>query len=202
MAKVPTFSGSLAQKLGPHWKTLMIEGICAILFGVLALAWPGLTFMIFLYVFGIYALIAGLVMVISALFQRRAPMAWENATTPAQPGSWMILFAEGALSIFAGLLCLFVPHYSAQGLLYVIALWALFIGISALLHTREHGWRTALVGLLALIASFFLFFRSVNSAQTILWLIGLCAICAGALLIWQSWIERRLLSSAPLEPAS
>ena len=201
MAKLQLFSGSLAQKLGPRWKILMIEGVCAIIFGLLAVVWPGLTFLVFLYIFGVYALIEGLVTAVSALYMRKAPMAWENETTPAQPGSWMILLAQGLLSIIAGLLCLFVPHYSAQGLLYVIALWALFIGIASLVHARARGWRAALIGLLALLVRLFLFVRSVNSAQTILWLIGICAIFAGALLIWQGLVEKRVLS-APLEPAS
>src|SRR5258708_5611031 len=128
MAKFQTFAGSVAQKLGPRWKTLMIEGLCAIIFGIVAIAWPGLTFMVFLYIFVDSALIEGLTLTNSAHYQRRAPMAWESPTTAAQPGSWMILLLEGLLSIIAGLLCLFLPRYSTQGLLYVIAIWALFIG--------------------------------------------------------------------------
>ncbi|HEY3991499.1 MAG TPA: DUF308 domain-containing protein [Ktedonobacteraceae bacterium] len=200
MAKLQTFSGSVAQKLGPRWKILLIEGVCAIIFGILAIAWPGLTFLVFLYIFGIYAVFEGLVLTISALYLRKTPMAWENETTPAMPGSWMILLVEGLLSILAGLLCIFIPHYSAQGLLYVIALWALFIGIASLVHARTRGWRAALVGVLAIIVSFFLFFRSISSAQTIFWLIGICAILAGALLIWQGLVEKHILNM-PLEPA-
>ena len=201
MAKFQTFSGSVAHKIGSRWKILILEGVCAIIFGILAIVWPGLTFLVFLYIFGIYAVIEGLVLAVSALYQRKAPMAWENETTPAMPGSWMILLAEGLLSILAGLLCLFVPHYSAQGLLYVIALWALFIGVALLVHARTWGWRPALVGVLAIIVSLFLFFRSLNSAQTILWIIGFCAILAGALLIWQGLVEKHTLN-VPLEPAS
>jgi uncharacterized membrane protein HdeD (DUF308 family) len=201
MAKLQTFSSSIAQRLGPRWKILMLEGVCAIIFGILAIVWPGLTFLVFVYIFGVYAVIEGVVLAISALYQRRAPMAWENETTPAAPGSWIILFVEGLLSILAGLICLFLPHYSAQGLLYVVAVWALFAGIALLIHARSHGWRAALIGALAIIASLFLFFRSAGSAQAILWLVGVCAIIAGALAIWQGWEERRI-QAAPLEAAS
>lgn len=201
MAKFQTFAGSVAQKFGPRWKTRMIEGLCAIIFGIIAIAWPGLTFLVFLYIFGVYAVVEGLTIVISALYLRKAPMAWENPTTAAQPGSWVILLSEGLLSIVAGLLCLILPHYSVQGLLYVVAIWALFIGIASLVHIRSRGWHVVAIGILAIIVSLLLFFRSIESAVTILWLVGICAILAGVLMIWRGWLEKRGLNMS-LEPVS
>lgn len=200
MDKPQTFAGGVARRLGARWKVLVAEGVCAIIFGILALVWPRLTLMVFLYIFGVYVIIEGLALTISALYQRKAPMAWLDETTPAPPGSWMVLLLEGLLSIVAGLLCLFLPHSSVQGLLYVIALWALFSGIAALVHARAHGWRVALIGVLAIAVSLFLFFRPISGTVAILWLVGICAIIAGTLLIWQGWTER--VFSAPLEPAS
>jgi uncharacterized membrane protein HdeD (DUF308 family) len=110
MTKIQTFSSSIGQRLGPRWKILMLEGVCAIIFGIFAIVWPGLTFFVFLYIFGIFAVIEGLVLAISALYLRKTPMAWENETTPAAPGSWIILFVQGLLSIVAGFICLFLPR--------------------------------------------------------------------------------------------
>ena len=193
MTKMQAFSTAVARKRGTtRWQTLMLEGVCAIIFGILAIIWPGLTFLVFLYIFGAYAIIEGLVLVISAFYQRATPMPWENLNTPAQPGSWVILLTGGLLSIAGGLLCIFIPHTSAPGLLYVIATWALFAGIALLAHARTRGWLMGLIGVLAIIGSLLLFFRSVPSVRAILWLVGVLAIVAGLLLIWQSLLERRV----------
>ncbi|HEX7733858.1 MAG TPA: DUF308 domain-containing protein [Ktedonobacteraceae bacterium] len=200
MEKPQTFAGGTIPRSGPRWKMRLIEGACAIIFGIVALIWPGLTLLMFVYVFGAFVIIEGLMLAISALYQRRMPMAWENATTPAPPGSWLIRFLEGLLSIAAGLICLFFPHTSVQVLLYVIAIWALFTGLAGLVHTRSRGWHAALIGVLAIIASLFIFFRTSSGAQAILWPIGVCAILAGALLIWRGWSEKQGLN-VPLEPA-
>jgi uncharacterized membrane protein HdeD (DUF308 family) len=82
----------------------------------------------------------------------------------------------------------------------VVAVWALFAGIALLIHARSRGWRAALIGILAIIASLFLFFHPARGAQAILWLVGICAIIACALAIWQGWEEKRALYT-PLEPA-
>lgn len=189
------------HKAGPRWKIRLLEGACAIIFGIVALIWPNLTLLMFLYIFGVFVIIEGLMLAISALYQRRAPMAWENTTTPAPPGSWLIRFLEGLLCIAAGLICIFSPHTSVQVLLYVIAIWTLFTGLAGLAHVRSRGWHAALIGVLAIIASLFIFFRAPGGAQAILWPLGICAIFAGALLIWRGWSEKMGLS-VPMEPAS
>lgn len=199
MTKMQAFSRAVMRKRGTRWQTLMIEGVCAIIFGILSIIWPGLTFLVFLYIFGAYAIIEGLLLVVSALYQRATPRPWENLDTPAQPGAWVILLAGGLLSIVGGLLCIFIPHTSAQGLLYVIAAWALFAGIALLAHARTRGWLLGIIGILAIIGSLLLFFRSVPSVRAILWLVGVLAIIAGLLLIWQGWLEKRV-QRAPVEP--
>jgi uncharacterized membrane protein HdeD (DUF308 family) len=183
-------SRSQAQASQQAWWASIALGIFAIIFGIVAIVWPHLTFLLFLIIFGVYAIIEGLILIASALYARMAPKLgdYSNATMP--PGGWLLVLGEGVLSIIAGLLCLFIPRLSAQVSLYVVATWALFAGISSLVHTRSRGWFVGIAGIAAIVISLLLFFRTVASARSILWLVGVLALVAGALLIVQGWLDR------------
>jgi uncharacterized membrane protein HdeD (DUF308 family) len=179
----------------------MILGLCALLFGIVAIVWPHLTFLIFLYIFGVYAVIQGCILMANAFYVRKAPELGDYSNASLPPGGWWILLGEGFLSIIAGLFCLFMPRLSAQGALYVIAVWTLFVGISSLIAAPSRGWLLGLIGILSLVISALLFFHSAATAQSILWLVGVCALVAGILLLVQSWLSRTV-QRVPLEAHS
>src|SRR5260370_15624795 len=105
---------SRASPARPSGGNLMILGICAVIFGILALVWPKLTFAIFLYIFGAYAIIEGIVLVATAFYQRKAPALGDYSQALRQPnGGWWVTLAEGVLSIACGVFCLFAPLLSA-----------------------------------------------------------------------------------------
>jgi uncharacterized membrane protein HdeD (DUF308 family) len=87
-------------------------------------------------IFGVYAIIEGLVLIASALYVRRAPELGDCSNAAMPPGGWLIVLGEGVLSSIAGLLCLFIPRLSAQVSLYVVGVLALVAG--ALLIVQ--GW--------------------------------------------------------------
>lgn len=175
---------------GLAWWTLILLGICAIVFGILAIVRPHLTFLVFLYLFGAYAVTEGLIMIASALYLWRAPKVGDYSRPDLPPGQWGLILCEGALSILAGLFCLFAPRLSAQLSLYVVAVWALFAGIGALIRAPVRGWLLGISGGLAIVVSLFLFFEPLKSVRSILWLLGVLTLIAGVLLIAQGWWER------------
>jgi uncharacterized membrane protein HdeD (DUF308 family) len=183
-------SRNQAQASRQAWWASIALGLFAIIFGIVAIVWPHLTFLLFLIIFGVYAIIEGLVLIASALYVRRAPELGDYSNAAMPPGGWLIVLGEGVLSIIAGLLCLFIPRLSAQVSLYVVATWALFAGISSLVHARSRGWFVGIAGIAAIVISLFLFVRTVASARSILWLVGVLALVAGALLIVQGWLDR------------
>jgi uncharacterized membrane protein HdeD (DUF308 family) len=173
---------------------LLAQGICALAFGLVALVWPKLTFVIFLTIFGCYLIIEGTILVISALYARNMPRPWANHLTPAQPGSWLILLLQGLLTIASGLFCLLEPHLSAQIALYVVALWILMAGVSMLVQAPAHGWLMAIAGSLGIILGALLFIEPLKFVQSILWLIGIVALLTGVILLahaWQLHIEQQ-----------
>jgi uncharacterized membrane protein HdeD (DUF308 family) len=172
------------------WWTLMLLGCCAVAFGILTIVWPHLTFLVFLYIFGAYAVIEGLIMISSAFYLWKAPELGDYSRPELQPGEWMLVLCEGVLSVLAGLFCLFAPTLSAQLSIYVVATWALFAGLAALLHAPSRGWLLGISGALAIAISLLLFFEPLNIMRSIFWLLGVLALIAGLLLIVQGWLER------------
>src|SRR5579871_5026295 len=76
---------------------LVLRGVLAILFGIVALAWPGITLMALVALFGAFALIDGIAALAAVI---------SNATSPFP--RW-VLALDGAAGIAAGLVTLFFP---------------------------------------------------------------------------------------------
>jgi uncharacterized membrane protein HdeD (DUF308 family) len=101
--------------LAGNWWTLLLRGIAALLFGLAALFWPGLTLFVLIVFFGVYALIDGILAIVAGI--------------RGSEGSRWLLLAEGVLGVLAGLVALFWPGITALVLLFVISAWAIVTGL-------------------------------------------------------------------------
>jgi len=173
-------SASGRAKRGQRYWWMMFQGLCALAFGLLAIFWPKLTLFLFLYVFGIYAIIDGLGPLASAIF------GGKRAQLRGRP----ILFLEGLVSIVAGVLCLILPRANNRLLLYIVAAWLLLKGIGFLLQIRQRGLLIGLVGILALLAGLSIFLAPNLGVRLIFLLIGLFALIMGIVLILRGWRAR------------
>jgi uncharacterized membrane protein HdeD (DUF308 family) len=56
----------------------LLRGVAAVVFGVLAFAWPGLTLVVLVFLYGTYALVDGVLAISAAITGRgaRAPIGW------------------------------------------------------------------------------------------------------------------------------
>jgi uncharacterized membrane protein HdeD (DUF308 family) len=128
------------ERAAKRWWTLVIRGLLSIAFGILAIARPGPAVMALVLVFGIYAIAEG----IAALSMVLSPVA---------EGSWLIGFS-GVLSIAAGIIALVWPGITAVALFYLIAIWAIAIGVLELVAAVRYSdeiegeWTFVLSGLL------------------------------------------------------
>ena len=138
-----------------------MRGVAAVLFGLAALIWPGLTLAVLIILYGAYALVDGVFAIVAGLRAGSGTRTW-------------LLLAEGALGILAGLIAVF---------------WAIFGGllriVGAVLLRREidNEWTMALSGALWVLLGIVLFVLSGAGLLSLAWLIGIFALGAGITLI-------------------
>src|SRR5947209_16862565 len=134
-----------AQVARHHWWVLLVRGILAILFGIIALAAPGIALLAFIYVFAAYALLDGIAAIVVSLQERNVLRTW-----------WVLLL-EGIFGIIFGILAFAWPGETALVLLFLVAIWALGTGIleviSAFVGPGSAGqrWGLGLAGFLSII---------------------------------------------------
>jgi uncharacterized membrane protein HdeD (DUF308 family) len=100
-----------------RWGWLAFEGVISILAGVAALALPGLTLLVWVYVIAAWAVITGVMELISAFRLDGGHGRW-----------WMVL--AGLVSVAFGGLLLTWPAAGALALMYWVGAYAVFFGVS------------------------------------------------------------------------
>jgi uncharacterized membrane protein HdeD (DUF308 family) len=166
----------LLEKLTRNWWAVALRGLFAMIFGVLAIAWPGPTVAAFVLLFGIYALTDG-IFALAAAF----------AGGTGQP--WWTLVLKAIVSVLAAAITFLMPGITALTLLYIIAFWAIVIGlmeISIAIRLRkeiEGEMFLALSGIISVLFGILMITRPGAGALAIAWIIGAYAIGFGVLLI-------------------
>jgi uncharacterized membrane protein HdeD (DUF308 family) len=167
----------MREHLGRNWGWIVLRGATAVLFGVLALANPGITLAALVLIWGAFAIADGLLAMIAAwkIRDRGRPL-WS-------------LFVVGALGIAAGVVTYQLPGVTALVLLMLIAGWAIGVGVMqvvAAIRLRKEikgEWAMGLSGVLSVAFGILAVFYPGAGALALLWVIGIYAIGFGALLI-------------------
>jgi uncharacterized membrane protein HdeD (DUF308 family) len=105
------------RMLARVWKMIAANGVAAILFGAVLILWPEIGLTTIVAVVAVYALLRA---VLSGLAAFSAPL-------PREERGWLLLEAVAGTAI--GIALLVWNDISAQALLYVVAAWALGIGV-------------------------------------------------------------------------
>ncbi|HXX67136.1 MAG TPA: HdeD family acid-resistance protein [Polyangiaceae bacterium] len=162
--------------LAARWWMLVVRGIAAILFGVLAILWPGISLLALVLLWGAYALADGVFGVMLA------------AGAGAEGRRWGWLLFEGFLSVAAGVVTFIWPGMTAFALLVLIALWAVFTGIAEIVAAVElrrvirGEWLLALSGVLSIAFGVLMLLFPRAGALAVVTVIALYAMVFGALL--------------------
>jgi uncharacterized membrane protein HdeD (DUF308 family) len=178
--KSVTTDETQSSKVTQRYWWLLGQGLCALLFGILAIFWSKLTLFLFLYIFGIYAIIDGLAPLGQAIFGGER----------AQRRGRQILILEGIISIVCGVLTLLLPRAHNRLLFYIVAAWLLLKGISFVMQARARGWLTGLLGVLAIGAGLYILLNPTAGPHNILLLVGIFALVMGVLLLVRGWRAR------------
>ena len=162
--------------LARNWWAIAFRGVAAVVFGILALLLPGTTLAALVLLFGAYAIVEGVFSLIAAVRGRTDEPRW-------------LLALQAIVSLAAGFVTFLWPGLTALVLLYVIAAWALVIGVLQIvaavrLHSRirGEGW-LVLSGILSVIFGVLMMWAPGAGALALVLWIGSYAIVFGALLI-------------------
>lgn len=161
------------EALVNKWWVLALRGILGILFGIVALVFPGITLAALVLLLGAYAVADGVLALITAV------------GGDGKDRLWYVL--EGIIGIGLGILVFAYPVISERALVYVIAVWAILTGIVEIMAGFElpisRDWLLALAGLASVVFGVLVFMNPAAGALSIVWLIGIYAIVFGGLLV-------------------
>jgi uncharacterized membrane protein HdeD (DUF308 family) len=158
-----------------HWWAFALRGLAAVIYGILAFVWPGITLALVVLFWGAYALVDG-VLTLPAGFRTAQDQRW-------------LLFLERIVGIAAGIVTFLLPGLTALVLVYIIGAWALVTGVLAMIaairlrRVIENEWWFVLSGIGSVLFGITLLIAPGAGALALIWLMALYAIVSGILLI-------------------
>ena len=167
----------LAKLLAQYWWVLLLRGILAVLFGVVAFSWPGLTLATLVLLFAAYAFVAGVFDIVNAIGGRKEHEHW-----------WWLLLS-GVVGILFGVLTFRNPAITTVVLLLYIAAWAIVTGVlQIVLAIRlrkeiEGEFWMGLSGVASVLFGVLMMARPEAGALAVLWLIAIWSIAIGVFMI-------------------
>ena len=167
---------AMVHALAKNWWLLLLRGIAAIVFGLLAFAWPGLTLL---------TLISVLRRVCTGRRCARDHCRYHRRR--AAPRWWLAIV--GLLGIAAGLLTFLMPGLTAVVLLLFIAGWAIatgvfqIIGAIKLRKEIDNEWLLILCGVISVLFGVCMMLAPGAGALALVWVIGAYSVVIGALFV-------------------
>jgi uncharacterized membrane protein HdeD (DUF308 family) len=176
------------RMLEQGWKFLVVQGVVAIVFGIIAMVWPIGTALALVVMWGIFALVDGIAAFIGA-FQVEGG------------GRKTFYVVMGIVSIIAGIIAVTEPLYAAVALTWVLGIWlivrAAFEAYAA--FTVEEGgmrWLRVLGGVFFLVAGIIFVSRPAASAVGLALWLGFFALLAGIMFVVTGLVARSVLRKA------
>jgi uncharacterized membrane protein HdeD (DUF308 family)/predicted flap endonuclease-1-like 5' DNA nuclease len=175
------------------WWLVLIEGIAAILLGILLFSSPVVTTAFLVQFLGIYWFAMGIFNIVS-IFIDRSVWGWK-------------LFS-GIVGIIAGVLIFQHPLWSTLivpgVLVYIVAFSGLFLGLVGLLQAfRGGGWGAGILGALSILFALILLSSPFLATLSVPWVLGILGIGGGILAIFGAFGLRSLQkeSAKPVQAA-
>lgn len=178
--------GSLEKQL---WGLAIAQGVLAILFGIVALFWPGLTVALLIVLFSVFILVWGIVGIITSL------------TSISKDKFWWLELIFSVLALGLAVYMLRNPADTAKIFVFFIGLTFLVRGVVDILEGLFDGARAGgnrvfhvVVGILGILAGIVTLAYPVSAGVAVVWVIGLYAVLYGSMLIAFSFKAQNELS--------
>jgi uncharacterized membrane protein HdeD (DUF308 family) len=166
----------MLQTLSRYWWLILLRGIAAIIFGVLAFIWPGITLVTLVLFWGAFALVDGVLALAHAIMGGNMGSRW-----------WLALI--GIAGIAAGVVTFMWPGVTALVLLIFIATWAIVLGVLQIIGAIrlrkeiDNEWTLGLGGLLSVLFGVVMLVAPGPGALGLIWAIGSFAVVFGVLMV-------------------
>jgi len=167
----------MLDAMAKGWWLVLLRGIAAIVFGVLAFVWPGLTLLTLVLFYGAYALVDGIIALIAAFSGGAKPV----------PTWWLIVV--GLAGILAGIATFMWPGITALVLIVFIGAWSIvhgifeIVGAIKLRKEIDNEWWLILAGAMSVLFGIVVLVLPGAGALALIWVIGAYSIVFGILLV-------------------
>jgi uncharacterized membrane protein HdeD (DUF308 family) len=168
---------ALLHTLAKNWWMLLLRGICAVAFGILAFVWPAMTLVTLILLYGAFAFVDGIFALVAAITGGAAAPRW-----------WLAIV--GLLGIGAGLATWFWPGLTALVLLYFIAAWSIATGVMQIVGAIQlrkeidNEWLLIAAGVISVLFGGLLIAQPGAGAVAVLFIIGIYAVLYGLLMVF------------------
>lgn len=169
-------SDTMEQKFFEGTRTaLFVRGALAIIFAIVVVAWPSVTVLALVFVFGIYAVADGVVSIVHFFSDRPRRSGWT--------------LVGGIVSILAGIVAFVWPGITALSLTLVIGAWALILGITQIAlsfevkKTWKYWWMWLIIGLVTAVFGVYVLVYPGSGIISLLGLLATFAFVTGVLLV-------------------
>lgn len=172
------------------WWLVLLRGIFMVIFGIIALVSPGIALLTLVWLFGLYAILDGIAAIVIGVRTRGEP-------------HWVWAIVQGVVSVLAGVIALIWPGVTALALLFVVAFWAIVMGIGEIggafasrrSGSSAWGWTLA-AGILNVVFGILLLIWPASGILTLVWLVGIFTLAGGIALILLAFRVRSVAKSA------
>ncbi len=168
--------GPIGADLARNWWAVELRGVLAIIFGLVAFFYSGVTMLSLVYVFAFYAIVDGGFAIVSSVRAAAAHMRW----------GWFLF--EGIVSIAAGAVAVLMPALTLLVFVGIVAGWAIVTGAlelaAAFRLDADHGrWWLVLGGIASLVYGGLLIWAPLAGAVVLTWWLGAYAMVFGVALM-------------------
>ena len=175
-------SASAVSATGQRWWTVLIQGVAAILLGVLLLVQPGMTITGLTFWLGVYWVVVGVISIVHLIMGKTQ-----------QQRAWTLV--KAVAEIVAGLFVLSYPAFSAaitSSLFLVTAgILAVVIGVVGVIAAiKQADWGIGGLAVLSVLIGLLLLGQSLLVGHILVLVVGIAAIIGGLLAIIAGWRMR------------
>jgi uncharacterized membrane protein HdeD (DUF308 family) len=181
----------LVHVLARNWWAVLIRGIVAVIFGILAYLWPGAAWVAIAILFGAYALVDGIFAIVATVRAAETQQRW-----------WPFM-VEGIVGIIIAAITFYDVRITILALYFTIAAWAFLTGIFEIVaaielrkHIANEFW-LILGGIASIAFAVLMIWFPLAGLLAVTWLIAAYAIVFGIILIALAFRLRSHLPAAP-----